>query len=144
MVSHDRAFLNNAATSTIVFEGHARFREYVCGYDDWLRQRPRAPEPAKASSHQGEKPKKERPPQEKRRLSYKETREREELPRIIEALEEEQRLLMQTVNDPAFYAANDAAKIRAASERLEALEKKHAEAYRRWEELETMAEVFGR
>jgi len=142
MVSHDRAFLNNVATSTIVFEGNARLREYVGGYDDWLRQGQQTSVPATASP-KDEKQKKERAPKEKRKLSYKETRELAELPGIIETLEEEQRHLMETLNNPAFYASNDAVKIRAASERLEALEKAHAEAYQRWEELEKLAATLG-
>ena len=88
LVSHDRAFLNNVVTSTIVFEGEGQLQEYVGGYDDWLRQRIVRVEPERARLTE-EKPKKEKLPPEKRKLSYKETRELQELPQKIEALEEE-------------------------------------------------------
>jgi len=123
------------ATSTIVFEGEGRLQEYVGGYDDWLRQRQVMPEPARAPFKE-QKEKKERPPQEKRKLSYKKARELEHLPQKIEALENEQRLLWETINDPAFYADNDAAKVKATNDRLEVLEKELEDAYQRWDELE--------
>ena len=46
LVSHDREFLNNVVTSTLVLEGEGRVKEYAGGYDDWLRQRPEVPPPA--------------------------------------------------------------------------------------------------
>jgi ATP-binding cassette subfamily F protein uup len=143
LVSHDRAFLNNVVTSTIVFEGKARLQEYVGGYDDWLRQQKVQPVLAKTSL-KDQKEKKEKPPKEKRRLSYKETQELEELPRRIEALEEEQKRLLEAINAPGFYVENDAAKIRATANRLEDLEKEREEAYQHWDELEELAAKFGR
>ena len=143
LVSHDRAFLNNVATSTIVFEGEGRFQEYVGGYDDWLRQHQVMPEPARIT-FKGQKEKKERPPQEKRKLSYKEEQALEDLPRKIEALENEQKLLWEIINDPAFYADNDVAKVKATNDRLEVLEKELEDAYQRWNELEDLAAKFDR
>ena len=87
LVSHDRAFLNNVVTSTLVFEDDGRLREYVGGYDDWLRQRPEPTtrkEPKAVKKE--EKPVGERAPQAKRKLSYKEARDLETLPQRIEAL----------------------------------------------------------
>ncbi len=143
LVSHDRAFLNNVVTSTIVFEGEGRLQEYVGGYDDWLRQRRVLPEPAGITSKEP-KERRERPPQEKRKLSYKEAQTLTELPQIIATLEDEQKLLWETINDPAFYTAKDAAKVKATNDRLEALEEELAEAYQRWNELEDMAAKFDR
>jgi hypothetical protein len=60
------------------------------------------------------------------------------LPLTIEAMEEEKRCLLALLNSPEFYASYDAAKLRAANERLEALEKRLDEAYHRWDELETL------
>jgi ATP-binding cassette subfamily F protein uup len=142
MVSHDRAFLNNVATSTIVFEGSGRLQEYVGGYDDWLRQRTRPEEPPKKAPGEP-KQKKARSPREKRKLSYNETRELEGLPLKIESMEEEQRRLLETLNSPAFYAGRDAVEINRASDRLKALEEELALAYGRWEELESLAVKFG-
>jgi len=141
LVSHDRAFLNNVVTSTIVFEGDGRLQEYVGGYDDWLRQRTVQDEPLpKAPKEQ--KRKKDRPPKEKQKLSYKETRELETLPQKIEALEEEKRLLMETVNSPAFYVGRDTIEINKAYDRLKVLELELDEAYGRWNDLENKAVKF--
>jgi ATP-binding cassette subfamily F protein uup len=138
MVSHDRAFLNNVVTSTIVFEGKGRLQEYVGGYDDWLRQRAAQDEPLKTASRE-QKQKKEKPPKEKQKLSYKETRELQELPLIIEALEQEKERLLETLNSPAFYVSRDADEINRASNRLKALEEELDGAYGRWDELESLA-----
>ena len=143
MVSHDREFLNNVVTSTIVFEGDGYLQEYVGGYDDWLRQRKEPPAPSKSATSKAQGQKKIRPPREKQKLSFKETRELEALPQTIETLEEEKQQLMATLNSPEFYAGHDLVKINEANNRLEALEKELDEAYRRWDELENMAAKFG-
>ncbi len=136
LVSHDREFLNNVVTSTLVFEGDGLLREYVGGYDDWLRQRmatpplaapPIVPVPEKA------RPRPERP----RKLTFKEERELEGLPERIGELEGEQEKIHTTLGDPDFYrsAGAEVAKLNA---RLEAIEKELAETYSRWEELEAL------
>lgn len=142
LVSHDRAFLNNVVTSTIVFDGGGRLQEYVGGYDDWLRQRAAAEGPLLAAP-KGPKARREKPANEKRKLSFKEARELEALPQKLEALEEEKERLIATLNSPAFYEERDAVRINRASGRMEELEKELEEAYRRWEELDTLAEKFG-
>ncbi|MDR4497856.1 MAG: ATP-binding cassette domain-containing protein [Candidatus Scalindua sp.] len=134
LVSHDRAFLNNVVTSTIVFEGEGEVNEYAGGYDDWLRQR-----------KQGEKVSKKRTdgklelPGEKRerspKLSYKEKRELETLPERIEALETEQHQLHQTMSDPLFYQKHKD-EILKIKTRLSSLDLELAESYQRWEVLE--------
>ncbi len=138
MVSHDRAFLNNVATSTIVFEGRGRLQEYVGGYDDWLRQRTAPVEPPKAAPAEP-KQKRERPPKEKRKLSYREARELQELPLKIEALEAERERLLETLNSPAFYAGRNTGEIHRVNDRLKALEEELDGAYGRWDELESLA-----
>jgi ATP-binding cassette subfamily F protein uup len=138
MVSHDRAFLNNVVTSTIVFEGKGLLQEYVGGYDDWLRQRTVQDESLKTAPGE-QKQKKVKPPKEKQKLSYKETRELAELPLQIEALEQEKERLLETLNSPAFYASRDAVEIKTASDRLKALEEELDGAYGRWDELESLA-----
>jgi len=142
MVSHDREFLNNVVTSTIVFEGEGRLQEYVGGYDDWLRQRTAQVEPLKSTAPKEQKQKREKTPKEKQKLSYKESRELESLPLAIEAMEEEKRLLTATINSPEFYARYDPDKMKAASNRLQALERELHEAYHRWDELESLAVRF--
>ncbi|PKN70822.1 MAG: ABC transporter ATP-binding protein [Deltaproteobacteria bacterium HGW-Deltaproteobacteria-12] len=142
MVSHDRAFLNNVVTSTIVFEGEGQLGEYVGGYDDWLMQLN-----AQAKSERvllkEEKPKKEKMTAEKRKLTFKEARELQELPQKIAGLEAEKQQLAAILNSPAFYASRDAAKISMASERLAILDCELETAYNRWYELEDMAAQLG-
>ncbi len=136
LVSHDRAFLNNVVTSTLVFERDGRFREYVGGYDDWMRQR--APESAPVRQLAGkvtEKPEPAQPPRERvRKLSYKEERELEGLPQAIETLEAEQVELHQKLAEPNFYrqAGSEISKV---TDRLQELQQQLHDAYARWESL---------
>ena len=142
MVSHDREFLNNVVTSTIVFEGEARLKEYVGGYDDWVRQRTSDVSPP-LSGQSGDRPqKKERAPREKTKLSYKEARELEALPQTIESMEEEKERLLADLSSPDFYMDRDQVKITEANKRLTALEQDLDLAYHRWDELESMARRF--
>ncbi len=136
LVSHDREFLNNVVTSTLVLEGEGRVKEYAGGYDDWLRQRPEVPSPAAKPSAVRPAPR-SAPPQRTRRLTYKDQRELENLPQRIETLETQLDELHQLVADPAFYR-KPAAEIVAVKSRLECLQNDVTEAYRRWEELETL------
>jgi len=135
LVSHDRAFLNHAVTSTLAFEGDGSVSEYVGGYDDWLRQRRPRNEPDKAekASVRAEKPERQRNRSLKK--SYKEQRELEALPQRIESLEAEQEELYQTMADPAFYR-QESAEIAKAQERLKRLEHELEASYQRWEALE--------
>jgi ABC transport system ATP-binding/permease protein len=136
LVSHDRAFLNNVVTSTLVLEGEGRVGEYVGGYDDWLRQRRSEPpvKVEKACTRAAKpRPRGERP----QTLSYKQRRELEALPQQIETLEAEQQHLYQALSDPAFYQQGGSA-IAGAKARLEALEQELAAAYQRWETLEAL------
>ena len=140
VVSHDRAFLNNVVTSTLVFEGEGRVQEYAGCYDDWLRQ---------GSVHQEKvdpvkKEKKERiktKPEGPRKLTFKETRELEELPGRIETLEQEQTRLYGKMADESFYK-DDGNEVAMANARLGELVKLLGEAYARWEELETVREEY--
>lgn len=144
LVSHDRAFLNNVVTSTIVFEGDGRLEEYVGGYDDWLSRRrmPVTPEAPKAAVKE-EKAKRGKSPQEKRRLSFKETRELEALPQTIEALEKEKAEIIAALSSPEFYAKSASTQVTATNVRLEVLEKELDEAYQRWGELDKLATKYG-
>jgi ATP-binding cassette subfamily F protein uup len=138
MVSHDRAFLNNVVTSTIVLEGDGILQEYIGGYDDWLRQRTTANDPFSAVPND-EKPRKGKSVAGKRKLTYKETREREGLPRKIEILEAEKQQLITKINSPEFYAQSNTAQVIKVNERLESLESELDCAYQRWHELEELA-----
>jgi ATP-binding cassette subfamily F protein uup len=143
MVSHDRTFLNNVVTSTIVFED-GTVREYVGGYDDWLRQRELRSEgstPAKSppKAARSEKPARSVDNSGKRRPSFKERQEREALPALIEAVEAEIAALHTEMAQEEFYRqAKEQIAEKAA--RLKDLESQLADAYERWEELSQLAE----
>ncbi len=139
MVSHDREFLNNVVTSTIVFEDDGRLQEYVGGYDDWLRQKNASAAPTRPTAPKEQKQKKEKTPQEKKKLSFKETRELESLPQAIEALEEEKRRLMETLNSPEFYADRDHGQDkRGQATGWRPWKRSLMTAYHRWDELEKL------
>jgi ATP-binding cassette subfamily F protein uup len=135
MVSHDREFLNNVATSVIAYESGG-VREYVGGYDDWLRQRavsePKPPQPAAPPRRQPAPEPAAAPP---KRRSYKEQRELESLPGTIEKLEAEIASLHEQVAHPAFYK-QPATEIAAIQRRLKEFEAELAAAFQRWEALE--------
>ena len=111
LVSHDRAFLNDVATSTLVIEADGRVKEYDGGYDDYVRQRqaeaPAEPKPVSApvsAPAKGASPQAGRP----RKLSFKEKQELEALPGQIEELEAARQALHQAMADPAFYRKDGA------------------------------------
>ena len=136
LVSHDRTFVNNIVTSTVVFEGGSVVKEYVGGYDDWLRQRPQEATPSRASaSNQGAPP--AQAPRARLKLGFSQQKELDALPQTIECLEREQQELFQTMGDPRLYKKNRA-DIVATNDRLEELKRLLAEAYARWEELEQL------
>jgi ATP-binding cassette subfamily F protein uup len=137
LVSHDRAFLNNVVTSTLVFDDDGPLREYVGGYDDWLRQRPEpVTQKAAKAVDKEEKPAREKPSPTKRRLSFKETKELEALPQKIERLETERTEIIAALSSSEFYAGSDPAQVAAANARLETLVLELEQAFARWELLE--------
>lgn len=134
LVSHDRAFLSNVVTSTLVFEGGGTVREYVGGYNDWLRQRPSA-----APGRPAVRPRDDRPrePRERAgRLSYREQRELEALPGMIEDLEAERDALHAARSGLASYQQERAA-VAAVETRLAEIGASLEAAYARWELLES-------
>lgn len=142
VVSHDRAFLNNVVTSTIVFEA-GEVREYVGGYDDWLRQRA---EPAAVGGKRQLAPAKDKPQSTsdgprsgKRRPAYRDKRELEILPATIEKLETAVAELHEIMATPEFYK-KPASEIARKQTQLKDFEEQLAAAFRRWEELEPLAE----
>jgi len=144
LVSHDRQFLDNVVTSTLVFEGGGRIGEYVGGYTDWLRQRSGSSVSNKAGMASRPKPGLPTPSskaanldKKQRKLSYKEQRELEVLPGKIEVLEAEQSRLQAAVSDPQFYQ-QPADKISTALTRLESVTSELATCYARWELLESL------
>jgi ATP-binding cassette subfamily F protein uup len=135
LVSHDRALLNNAVTSTFVFEKEGKLQQYAGGYDDWLMQRP--PEIAEKKSVPEKKIKKKLKPAGPRKLTFKEEHELESLPQKIEAMETEEQGIYNSMAGPSFYRQESALIIQAKA-RIEELEQSLAAAYERWEELEAI------
>ena len=142
LVSHDREFLNNVVTGTLVFEGSGRVVEYVGGYDDWIRQRPQGEPASRPEKNDLQKtPPKPRTPQS-RKLGYMQNRERQDLPQKIEALESTQKELFAILSDPLFYK-KEKGEIAAARSELERIEREIEMAYHRWEKLEALSSPEG-
>ncbi len=145
VVSHDRAFLNNVVTSTIVFEQGAA-KEYVGGYDDWLRQRADRPSDVATPSRQlavtkltDPRPSDSQPRRRKRRLTYDERQVLHQLPKMIEQLEHQIDSVHQDMAQDEFYR-QPGEQIAQRQTQLKALEAELAAAYQRWEELEPLAD----
>jgi ATP-binding cassette subfamily F protein uup len=138
VVSHDREFLDRVVTSTLVFEGDGCCREYVGGYSDWRRTlreeseavAPRAVPKAKRVRNERAGP---------RRRTFKEKHELAGLPERIEELETSRAEIEQAMTAPEFYR-REGTEIAADTAVFEALGDDLEEAYRRWEELEELAE----
>ncbi|PAU62539.1 ATP-binding cassette domain-containing protein [Pseudomonas indica] len=146
MVSHDRAFLDNVVTSTLVFEGEGRVREYVGGYQDWLRQggSPRLLGVGEAKPEKAAAPAKTEAPAAassetaapaRKKLSYKLQRELEAIPGQIDVLEAELAVLQGQIADPAFYQ-KPSAETGAVLGRMESLQRDLDALLERWAELE--------
>jgi ATP-binding cassette subfamily F protein uup len=141
LVSHDRAFLNNVVTNTLVFEGNGNVRDFTGGYDDWLAQKQAIetarieaiPAPVSNRGNNG------RTAERARRRTFKEQQELAQLPRQIDALEIEQRTLHTTMASAGFYQ-KDKLEIAKATERAAAIEAELASILVRWEALEELAE----
>ena len=139
VVSHDREFVNNVVTSTLVFEGDAQVNEYVGGYDDWLNYRteklnvgnkvPGVAATDKKASSQSTKTNKPK------KLSYKDQRELETLPAQIESFEKEVEALQALMGSDAFYK-KEKQEIKKIQDQLQASETRLMQCYDRWEQLE--------
>ena len=131
LVSHDRAFLNNVVTSTLVFEGDGIINQYVGGYDDWLRQR-KTIEPPKSSAGVKIKPK---PSQVVKKLSYQDQRELDELPKKIELLETQIQSISIKMSESEFYRSTKV-EIQKTETQLADWQSQLGKCYKRWEQLE--------
>jgi len=146
LVSHDRAFLDNVVTSTLVFEGRGQVNEYVGGYSDWLRQRRGADALAPAAQGAAAAPAAVAPDAAEttrarpkaRRLSYKDQRELDAMPERIQRLEAEQLQLQADIADPALFQSGDERGAHAL-QRLTSLTAELETAYARWDALESLS-----
>ena len=142
LVSHDRAFLDNVVTSTLVFEGGGRVHEYVGGYTDWLRQRrviPAArPKGSTESAEAKTQPKNAPPAVKPRKRSFKDQRELEQLPAQIETLEVELEQLQRLINDPTLHQ-KPRGEFESTLTRMQEVSATLEHCYQRWQELESQA-----
>ncbi len=139
VVSHDREFLDNVVTSTIVFEDDGRIQEYVGGYTDWLRQGHAL---AEIDSPYGAEARKRQAAKKRRRkkatkLSYKDQRELDQLPAEIESVEASIADMQQKIADPGFYS-QDHVIVQTAVQELADAEAILEQRVERWSELETL------
>ena len=146
LVSHDRSFLDNVVTSTLAFEGQGRVREYVGGYNDWLRQRPEQtalskgkPQAKAADSKPEAVAIPESAAKNKKKLSYKLQRELDGLPALMEEAEQALESLQEDTAAANFYQ-QDHQVVTDKLAALQAQEQKIEELMERWVELEAMQE----
>ena len=154
LVSHDRRFLDNVVTSTIAFEGNGVVKEYVGGYEDWVRQSKTPSGTSKTSSGatKDSSGAAKRPSGgtnnpsgsakassgKRAKRSFKEEREYAELPAKIAALEDEQRKLHEAVAHPEFYK-EPADVIKKTLARVEDIDREVLDALARWDELDSIS-----
>ena len=144
LVSHDRTFLDNVVTSTLAFEGNGLWREYEGGVQDWLLQskRSRSLQAAAATSSKPPTPEvsdqstpertSNKPAQlSKKKLSYKEQRELDQLPGLISALETEQKSLQDALSDGSLFGT-DPTRAAAMTSRAAAIDEELMTALERW------------
>ena len=135
LVSHDREFMDNVVTSLLVLEGDGMISEQAGGYSDWeqrrAREHSRAPATATAPAAAAASP----DPAKPRKMSYKDQRELEALPALIESLEQRQQALEQQVSDPGFYQG-DHADVQRVTAELGQVQEDLEQAFERWSELE--------
>ncbi len=137
VVSHDRAFLDNVCTSTLVFEGNGVVKEYVGGYSDWRRVVGRQTKEAEGGEGREKVPPRDKPRTRRpaHRLTFKEGKEWEAIPTRIEALEEELEALHRRMADPAFFR-EDPEEIRRVKEGSQRLPGEIEALFARWAELD--------
>ena len=134
LVSHDRAFLDNVVTQTLVAEGDGVWREYVGGYSDWLLQRP-ARDRAETSEKSATLTKAATTRAPRVKLSYKEQRALDTLPAEIEALENEQRVISAHMSQPDYHREHGD-QVKSDRLRIEEIEHQIAAKFEQWSSLE--------
>jgi len=135
LVSHDRAFLDNVVTQTLVAEGKGLWKEYAGGYSDWLTQRPPSITAPPSSTTKTQSPTRDKP---KAKMSFKEQRELASLPAEIEMIEREQQALGARISS-ADYHKQGAETIKADRKRADDIERLLAEKFERWSALDQKA-----
>ena len=133
LVSHDRAFLDNVVTQVIASEGEGKWREYVGGYEDWVRQKHAVKAQPKPAAEKN--PKNPQSGNKQKKPGFNEIRELESIPGKVEKLEAEQKALEARLSDPDLYSESPE-KITALQKRFDEIESEILDLLSRWEELE--------
>ena len=136
LVSHDRQFLDNIVTSTIVFEGDGKLAEYVGGYEDWLRQRSDTAPTSSAKTDVSAK-KQSKSKAKPKKLSFKQQQELDVLPKTIEQLEQQLQQLQMQLADPKLYQDYQE-QVAELTQQTEQQEQALEQCFARWEELEAI------
>ena len=137
LVSHDRAFLDNVVTSVFVFEGEGTVNEYIGGYAEWFALAEQRKKQAIINKPNELVKKAAAQSSNKKKLSFKEKKELEQLPDLIDQLETGQAELTEQISGADFYK-QDQDKIKQTLESLQETEDKLEQAYQRWDELEAL------
>jgi ABC transport system ATP-binding/permease protein len=141
LVSHDRTFIDNVVTQTLVAEGNGKWQDYVGGYSDWLSQRPRTAIEAPKKKAEGRSISPATPAPAK--LTYKEARELEQLPREIESLEQKQRELNERMSSSDYHKQGQL-QLREDLQLAQQIEAQLVEKFERWSTLESKAALVGK
>jgi ATP-binding cassette subfamily F protein uup len=144
VVSHDRQFLDNVVTSTIVFEENGQLREYIGGYSDWLhqgRQLTKVDDPTESGTATKREQKAERMSEQPRKLSYNEQRELKQLPEQIEGLENTISVLEHKISSPDFYS-QDHQQVQLLLDQLKQSQQLLDQSLERWTELEELQQAY--
>ncbi|MCK5189324.1 MAG: ATP-binding cassette domain-containing protein, partial [Methylococcales bacterium] len=146
IVSHDRAFLDNVVTSVLAFDGKSNVDEFVGGYFDWLnytqaleKQALAKAKAEKKASKAGDTTPALATPVKKQKLSYKDQKELDELPKLIETLESQNEAMNEKIARPEFYQ-QEQKDVNTALEELAKIESDLEQAYKRWDELEALVD----
>ncbi len=133
LVSHDRSFIDNIVTSSIVFEDQGNVQNYIGGYTDWLWQRSKTTPAQHTNKANKNAPQKK--PQNTKKLDYNEQKELKNLPQKIEKLEAKIDTIQHSMAEAGFYQQEQSI-IQATQDKLEETRQQLDTAYQRWEELD--------
>ena len=142
LVSHDREFVDNVVSASLFFEGNGVVQEFVGGYTDihaWYAEQQKLKNNATINTQQGhieQESKTEASPKRNKKLSYKDQRELDSLPGLIDSLETDQATMQNTINDPEFFG-RPAEQTQPTLDKLNQIQLELEKAYLRWDELES-------